>query len=61
MSLAVFDQVAGQFALGEECVTGYDNPFNVEVRQQRGGCFYFIGLLEFIASSYRNEACFFWA
>ncbi len=33
MSLAIFNQVTGQFALGEQCVAGYNNPFNVEIRQ----------------------------
>jgi len=61
MGLAVFDQMASQFTLSQQCITADNNAFNVEISQQRSGYFYFIGLLEFIASIYRDEADFFWA
>lgn len=60
VGVALLDQIAGQFALGQQGIGGNGFAVDVDRIQQRDDGFDFVGLFFLIATGYGQRANFFW-
>lgn len=58
--LPVFDQIGGEFALGQQCIGGDILALYIDGIQQRNGHLDLVGAFDLVIAVYRQGSNFFW-
>ena len=58
--LPVFDQIGGEFALGQQCIGGDILALDIDGIEQRNGYLDLVGAFDLVIAVYRQGGDFFW-